>query len=65
MCADNSGVFAQESSLCVEICYLLLVHAYSVVIGFGIMCAKTFSNLGGNALVMLASTKVSGVLSFL
>lgn len=29
------------------------------------MCAKTFSNLGGNALVMLASTKVSGVHSFL
>jgi hypothetical protein len=23
------------------------------------MCAMTFSNLGGNALVMLASTKVS------
>lgn len=26
--------------------------------GFGIMCAKTFGNIGGNALVMLASTKV-------
>lgn len=35
----------------------LLLRCY-YYIGFGIMCAMSFGNLNGNALIMLASTKV-------
>ena len=33
-------------------------HLFLHKIGFGIMCAMCFKDLGGNALIMLTSTKV-------
>jgi hypothetical protein len=41
------------------LCYLFVAWT-----GFGIMGAMTFKDIGGNALIMLTSTKVKCILSF-